>query len=112
MIDEIIMVMVSAVVTAVGFFAVKWMTAIDAMIGGVRHQVDALNTTVMSLEHDHIPLREYVENVNSFKANHALIQERIVAIEGSVESIRLEVDRLSRRVTALDVYSIANDPRR
>ena len=103
MIDEIIMVFISAIVTAVGFFTVKWMTSIDTMIDGVKQKVDELNTHIVTLEHDHIPLREYLENINSFKNNHVVVQNRLSELEQRMAKLSNDVQMINTQLSTLTV---------
>lgn len=98
MIDEIIMVFVSAIITAVGFFTVKWMTSIDTLIEGVKQKVEELNGQLAGLEHDHIPLREYLENINSFKNNHVVVQNRLSDIEKHIAQLTSDAQLINAKL--------------
>lgn len=94
MIDDLVIVFISAIITAVGFFVVKWMSSIDDTLSSIRDKVDELASHVQILEHDKIPLRQYTDEMNSSKTNLMTVQSRLNEISQKCDSLKAETDKI------------------
>lgn len=105
--DELIMMAISAVVTTIGFFAVRWMSTVDTALSNLKQKFEKLNTTLISLEKDHVSLREYSDNVNSFKSNSSIIQQRLKTSEDRIAEVKESIRSVSVRLDNLELNLLA-----
>lgn len=98
MVDEFILIIISAILTAIGYFAVKWMSTTDALLSSIRRKLDSLNGAVTRLSQDHVSVREYLADVHDIKNNELLLQNRLNDMEKELNAVKEELTRISIKV--------------